>query len=43
MSKTGGSGPTFTLPVVLSFAAQAGFCVLLFLVSLRNIRNRWIH
>ncbi len=31
------------MPVMLSFAALAGFCVVLFLVSLRNIRNRWIH
>jgi ABC-2 type transport system permease protein len=31
------------MPVILSFAVLVGFCVVLFLVSLRNIRNRWIH
>ena len=30
------------MPVILSFAALAGFCAVLFLVSLRNIRKRWI-
>jgi len=30
------------LPVFVSFAALAGFCGVLFLVSLRNIRKRWI-
>jgi ABC-2 type transport system permease protein len=33
---------TARMPVMLSFAALTGFCVVLFLVSLRNIRNRWI-
>ena len=31
------------MPTVLSFAALAGFCVVLFFVSLRNIRKRWIY
>ncbi len=31
------------MPVMLSFAGLAGFCVVLFLVSLRNIRKKWIH
>ncbi len=30
------------LPVLLDFAALAGFCAFLFLVSLRNIKKRWI-
>ncbi len=30
------------LPMILDFAALAGFCALLFLVSLRNIKKRWI-
>ncbi|MFP3959010.1 MAG: ABC transporter permease [Spirochaetaceae bacterium] len=30
------------LPVVLDFAALAGFCLLLFTLSLRNIRRKWI-
>jgi len=30
------------MPVALSFAALAGFCGMLFLVSLRNIRKKWI-
>ena len=33
---------TARLPVALSLAALAGFCVLLFLVSLRNVRRKWI-
>jgi len=30
------------LPAILDFAALAGFCAFLFLVSLRNIKKRWI-
>jgi ABC-2 type transport system permease protein len=30
------------MPTVLSFGAMAGFCTLLFLVSLRNVKRRWI-
>lgn len=33
---------TARLPVALSLAALAGFCVILFLVSLRNVRRKWI-
>jgi len=33
---------TAHMPVVVSFAALAGFCGILFLVSLHNIRKRWI-
>jgi len=38
----GGVNGTAQMPVVLSFVALAGFCAVLFLVSLRNIRKRWI-
>jgi ABC-2 type transport system permease protein len=38
----GGVNGTAQIPVVLSFVALAGFCAVLFLVSLRNIRKRWI-
>ncbi|MFO8064171.1 MAG: ABC transporter permease, partial [Spirochaetia bacterium] len=34
-----GSG---TMPTALSFAALSAFCLLLFAVSLRNIRRKWI-
>ncbi len=30
------------LPLFVSFAALAGFCAILFFVSLRNVRKRWI-
>ncbi len=30
------------LPPALDFAALAGFCILLFAVTLRNVRRRWI-
>ena len=33
---------TAHVPVVVSFAALAGFCAVLFFVSLGNIRKRWI-
>jgi ABC-2 type transport system permease protein len=33
---------TARMPVMLSFAALAGFCLVLFFVSLRNIHKRWI-
>ena len=33
---------TGQLPVVLSFSALTGFCAILFLLSLRNIRRCWI-
>jgi ABC-2 type transport system permease protein len=39
----GGVNRTGRMPVILSLAALAGFCAVLFLVSLRNIRKRWIH
>jgi len=38
----GGVNGAARMPVILSFAALAGFCAVLFLVSLRNIRKRWI-
>jgi len=38
----GGVNGAARMPVVLSFAALAGFCGMLFLVSLRNIRKKWI-
>jgi ABC-2 type transport system permease protein len=38
----GGVNGAARMPVILSFAALAGFCAILFLVSLRNIRKRWI-
>jgi ABC-2 type transport system permease protein len=38
----GGVNRAARMPVLLSFAALAGFCAVLFLVSLRNIRKRWI-
>jgi len=38
----GGVNGAARLPGVLSFAALAGFCIAFFLVSLRNIRKRWI-
>ena len=34
---------TARMPSMLSFAALAAFCVVLFLVSLGNVRKRWIH
>jgi len=39
----GGVNGAARMPVILSFAALAGFCAVLFLVSLRNIRKRWIY
>jgi ABC-2 type transport system permease protein len=39
----GGVNGAARMPVILSFAALAGFCAILFLVSLRNIRKRWIY
>jgi ABC-2 type transport system permease protein len=30
------------MPAVLSFGMLAGFCAILFVLSLRNIRKRWI-
>jgi ABC-2 type transport system permease protein len=30
------------LPLVLDFGVLIGFCVILFLISLRNIHQRWI-
>jgi len=39
----GGVSGAARMPVILSFAALAGFCAILFLVSLRNIRKRWIY
>jgi len=36
----GGSG---TMPPFLNFGALAGFCILLFAFSLRNIRRKWIY
>jgi ABC-2 type transport system permease protein len=33
---------TARMPVTLSFVALAGFCLVLFFVSLRNVRKRWI-
>lgn len=30
------------MPAALNFAALAGFCLILFVLSLRNIRKRWI-
>jgi len=38
----GGVNGAARMPVALSFAALAGFCGMLFLVSLRNIRKKWI-
>jgi len=38
----GGVNGAARMPAILSFAALAGFCAVLFLVSLRNIRKRWI-
>ncbi|MFO7729151.1 MAG: hypothetical protein R6V86_00150 [Spirochaetia bacterium] len=31
-----------TMPTALNFAALTAFCLLLFAVSLRNIRRKWI-
>jgi hypothetical protein len=31
------------MPVALDMAALAGFCVVLFLFSLRDIRRKWIY
>jgi len=39
----GGVNGAARMPVILSFVALAGFCAILFLVSLRNIRKRWIY
>jgi len=39
----GGVNGAARMPVILSFAALAGFCAVLFLVSLRNIRKRGIY
>ena len=39
----GGVNGAARMPAILSFAALAGFCAILFLVSLRNIRKRWIY
>jgi ABC-2 type transport system permease protein len=33
---------TAQMPVLLDFAALAGFCTVLFLISLRNIQRKWI-
>jgi ABC-2 type transport system permease protein len=33
---------TVRMPIALDFAALAAFCALLFFVSLRNVRRRWI-
>ena len=30
-------------PAVMNFAILAGFCIILFLVSIRNIRRKWIY
>jgi ABC-2 type transport system permease protein len=37
-----GLGGAAYIPLWLDFSALAGFCALLFLASLRNIRRRWI-
>jgi len=37
-----GLGGAAYIPLWLDFTALAGFCTLLFLLSLRNIRRRWI-
>jgi ABC-2 type transport system permease protein len=34
---------TARIPVMLSFPVLVGFCFVLFFVSLRNIRKKWIH
>ena len=39
----GGVNGVARMPVIVSFFALAGFCAILFLVSLRNIRKRWIY
>ena len=33
---------SYVLPLWLNFAAIAGFCVILFYISLRNIHKRWL-
>ncbi|MBD3399593.1 MAG: ABC transporter permease [Candidatus Coatesbacteria bacterium] len=38
----GGLGGGLYLPLWLDFTALSGFCVLLFLLSLRNIKRHWI-
>lgn len=39
----GAINETARMPVALDIAALAVFCVALFLISLRNIRRKWIH
>ena len=31
-----------SMPLLLDFAALAGFCALLFVISVRNVRRKWI-